>query len=260
MRQLLEEFWQAVAQYWGNWRILALFVLAAALLLGIKKYGLYRKALLMLLLVLLVLVYNPFAKLFWSKVMQEHLYWRMFWILPAVPLLAFVMTGVLDQKAAWKKGIFAVLVAAAIVLCGKNVYTGGNFTKAENKFKLPQESVMVADYMLTEDGETKAIVPEELFCHIRQYSSRISLLYGRDILGFTAPVGNKRFHKVYEEMESQAPNVRTIMRAAKKYDCQYVVFDSSKLLRGDPVNYGYEKKTQIGRFTVYRREEKVKNE
>ena len=119
---------------------------------------------------------------------------------------------------------------------------------------------MIADYMLTEDGETKALVPEEIFCHIRQYSSKIALLYGRDILGFTSPVRNKRYHKVYEEMESERPNVQTIMRAAKKYECQYVVFDSAKILRGNPENYGYELKTQIGRFLIYRKEGAAEHE
>lgn len=260
MRGLLEEFWQSAAMYWGNWRIGALFLAILLLLLCWKKLGEYRKGFLVLAAVLLVLVYNPFAKYFWSKVMQEHLYWRMFWILPAVPVMAFVMTGLLQRKAVWKNLLLGVLVVAAIAVCGKNVYTNGNFTKAENRFKLPQEAVMIADYMLTEDGETKAIVPEAVFCYIRQYSSRISLLYGRDIIGFTSPVKNKRFHKVYEEMESDRPNVRTIMLAAKKYKCQYVVYDSAKILRGNPENYGYELKTQIGRFLIYRQEEAADHE
>lgn len=260
MRELLEEFWQSTVMYWGNWRIMLLFAIIILLLLFWRKLGEHRKGLLVLFAVLLILVYNPLAKYFWAKVMQEHLYWRMFWILPAVPVMAFVMTGLVQKKALWKNLLTGVLVAAAIVVCGKNVYTNNNFTKAENRFKLPQEAVMVADYMLTEDGETKAIVPEEIFCHIRQYSSKISLLYGRDILGFTSPVKNKRYHKVYEEMESDAPNVRTIMRAAKKYECQYVVFDSAKILRGNPENYGYEWKTQIGRFLIYRKAGVVEDE
>lgn len=254
MRELFGEFWQAASMYWGNWRIFLLFAAALLLLLGWKKLGEYRKGLLVLLAALLIMAFNPFAKYFWSKVMQGHLYWRMFWILPVVPVMAFVMTGLLQRKAAWKKLLLGILVVAAIAACGENVYTNGNFTKAENRFKLPQEAVMAADYMLTEDGETKAIVPEALFCYIRQYSSKISLLYGRDILGFTSPVKNKQYHKVYEEMESDAPNVRTVMRAAKKYGCQYVVFDSSKILRGDPENYGYSLSAQIGRFLLYRRE------
>lgn len=260
MKELLEEFWQAISMYWGNWRILVLFAVIVLILLFRKKTGEYRKGLLMLLAVLLVLVYNPPAKYFWAKVMQGHLYWRMFWILPAVPIMAFVMTELIRKKAAWKNLLLGILVVAAIIVCGKNVYTNGNFTKAENKFKLPQEAVMIADYMLTEDGETKALVPEEIFCHIRQYSSKIALLYGRDILGFTSPVRNKRYHKVYEEMESERPNVQTIMRAAKKYECQYVVFDSAKILRGNPENYGYELKTQIGRFLIYRKEGAAEHE
>lgn len=259
MRQLLEEFWQSTVMYWGNWRIMVLFAIVLLLLLCWKKLGNFRKGLLVLLAVLLVLVYNPFAKYFWSKVMQGHLYWRMFWILPVIPIMAFVMTGLLQKKAAWKNLLTGVLVVAAIAACGRNIYTNGNFTKAENRFKLPQEAVMVADYMLTEDGETRAIVPKDIFCHIRQYSSKISLLYGRDIEGFTSPVRNKRYLKVYEEMESDAPNVRTIMRAARKYECQYVVFDEAKILRGNPENYGFAYKTQIGRFLIYRREDAADN-
>lgn len=37
MKELLEEFWQAISMYWGNWRILVLFAVIVLILLFWKK-------------------------------------------------------------------------------------------------------------------------------------------------------------------------------------------------------------------------------
>ncbi|MDO5422588.1 MAG: hypothetical protein Q4F41_02540 [Eubacteriales bacterium] len=251
MLEFLSGFWDTVTMYWGDMRMLLLFAAAVCILIFWKKLGKYRVGLLALLAGLLILVFNPLSQYVWTNVMREHLYWRMFWILPAVPVMAFVMTGLVQSRKKWKNALIGACVIAAIAVCGQSAYRGANFQKADNRFKLPQEAVMVADYMLTRDGETKALVADELYCYIRQYTSKVSLLYGRDIIGYTAPV-KKGFTKIHAAMNAEHPDVEYLIKKARKYGCQYIVWNSAKELDGEPEDYGFFCEAEIGRFKVYR--------
>lgn len=254
------EFLKTVRMYWGSMGYFGILLLCVLAIIVSRKCGRYRRGILLYLALLVLLVWNPLAQSLWAKVLAGHLYWRMFWILPAVPLAAYALTGLAGRWNGWRAAALVLGCLLVLAVCGTNVYGNGNFRRADNRFKLPQEAVSAAAYMLERDGETKAIVPDTLACYIRQYTSRVRLLYGRDIYGYTAPVARKAFYRVHEEMESPQPNVKKILRYAKKFDCQYVVFDSGKFLAERPEKYGYAAETEVGGYTLYRREDRTEHE
>ena len=92
-----------------------------------------------------------------------------------------------------------------------------------------------------EGWQETMIVPNELLCDIRQYSSAACLLYGRNAGGFISIIGDREM-QVYEEMSKENPDVELITDIAKETNCRYIVFNTSfHQIPEDLRGYGYEK-------------------
>lgn len=256
----MKEFFETVWMYWGSWKLLLLEAACGLFLFCRRKKRNAFRVIICLFAAMLIFVYNPLSRWIWTKVVAPHLYWRMFWLFPAVPVAAFAFTELMGSFSGKKRiAVFAAL-CAMIVLCGKNVYFNNNFQIASNKFKIPQDAAMVSNYLVSQGEKTKALVPDSLSCYIRQYSSGISLLYGRDIFGFTSPVTTEDYYKIHDAMEEEELRVKFILKKARKYHCEYVVLDNRKKLRANPEKLGFVQQTVIGNYTVYRDADGIKDE
>ena len=59
-------------------------------------------------------------------------------------------------------------------IIGKPVITNENYQDTENKYKIPNEVIKVADIILNDSRrEVKVIAPEEISTWIREYSAEI---------------------------------------------------------------------------------------
>jgi hypothetical protein len=81
--------------------------------------------------------------------------------------------------------IFVLIVIACIVSSGNYMYRYEyNFEKAENQYKVPQEAIEVSDILLADSEEPRIVVGPDLYCYIRQYSTKIKMMYGRNADGY----------------------------------------------------------------------------
>ena len=257
---MLQNFQESFFQYFGGVRaVLPVAAAVICLILGRKKIR-YAGSILALLGGFIALFINPAAQLLWRKFIEQPVYWRTYWLLPIVPVTAYALTEIIWMQEG-RMRIAAIAAGSAVVLAGgDNMYRpqDGYFSKAANVYKLPETSCKVAEYIVDQTGGTLALVPDSLYCYLRQYSAKIDLVYGRNIDGFTSPVLSKSLHKLHGLMWNPPYKIRKILKRAKKRNCEIVVFHSDWEKIGDPEDYGYTLLTEIGNYEIYQQKDQEK--
>jgi len=182
-----------------------------------------------------VLIINPVLyRYVWSKVF-DYAYWRAFWMLPILPVIA---TAIVTLMGKCRKGSLKILtVIGCVALCaltGTFIYKD-RFVFRQNYYKIPTASVDVANALLALDREPRAVVDHSLFCYIRQYSPDIHLLYGRDAWGFIDVIGDRPYG-VYQQMKEPQPDLHYVHDQMKDLGYEYLVLLPSQIPQYKPEN------------------------
>ena len=132
---------------------------------------------------LLVTVFNPVVPLLLDKIFDvAGEYYRLFWIAPAVIIVPYVATTLInDMPGRYEKGVAALLVTAMFVLGGNFVYAKG-VDMAQNMFKIPDELIEISEMIHEDSGSeyAKAFFEYEYNMEIRQYDPKILLCIDRE--------------------------------------------------------------------------------
>lgn len=131
-----------------------------------------------------LVVFNPVVVMFLRDHVSEvyDTYWRMMWALPVVPLIAYVFAKAFqDETGKRKRAALCAVLVAAIAISGQFVFADGNFTRAENKYKVPDTTVQLSAMLKEIDETPLAIVPYDVALTIRQYDANVTLVVGRYI-------------------------------------------------------------------------------
>lgn len=192
----------------------------------------------------LLFFFNP---LFYALVGTRFLsgvYWRLLWMLPVSFLIAFCLTRAAYRIPKNVLRIAAVAVACAcIMVTGERIFSAETYTEKENEYELPQAAIEICDYVKEHlmDWKETIVVPNELLCDIRQYSSAVGLFYGRNAGGFITNIEEDEA-AVYEQMCREEPDLEIITEIGKRRNCRYLVFNTSfHRVPEDMTAYGYEK-------------------
>jgi hypothetical protein len=197
-------------------------------------------------LVLAIIFFPPVAFLFTKYI--DDVYWRVFWLVPSVIIIAFAATKMMEEirrksKIQWE----FLAIVLLIIVGGKCVYNGENFNKSTNSYKLPQEVIQICEMVAPVDT-TRIIVPETIVSYIRQYNPKIDMLYGRN-LGKDLKKG-----KTYElllQLNSTDPDIQFVAEFAKEKECQYVVFGNTSNGIENMSYFGYEILGVTKNYTVF---------
>ncbi len=176
------------------------------------------------LIITLILV-NPLFYKYWDRI-GLYAYWRILWIVPVVPIVATVVPAFTERysevaalKNPWKnagKLLLTLLGVVAVIFGGTFIYetNRGQFYKAENKSKLPDYVVQIADRLLELEDHPKIIAQDPIGVYIRQYTGKIDTLYGRDItanyIGFPSDDAITA-HSILSNPESDPSKLNTMM-------------------------------------------------
>lgn len=110
------------------------------------------------------------------------------------------------------------------------------------------------EIMPKEDEERVwAVFPEELIYYVRQYTSEVQMPYGREMLE-PSWEWNWDTHPIYEVMREDTIDVEALAPLLTEYHCQYVIFNKSIPLTGEPEQNGLTKVADIEAYEVYRNE------
>lgn len=124
-----------------------------------------------------------------------------------------------------------------------------NFIKTYNQYKIPQEVIDIADVILSKDENPTVVVPSQFYSYIRQYSSSIKLLYGRDSEGYVQLSDGDALtlsNLVSDNNNSDSP---TVARLLRNNQCKFFVVSNDDF--SDIVNYGFEILCSIDGYTIY---------
>lgn len=193
--------------------------------------------------ILLIIFFNPiFIKVMYYKYFFGT-YWRVLWLFPATIINAYAGTRLIFAFKDKKEIVAMVIVVAAIIVCcGKLIYNTDNFSHRKNWYKLPRCVVEIGyniEHYSTSSWYPTIIVPNELYCSMRQYSSFYRLLYGRNAEGYMSGIDDDEIRVIYEEMCKKEPDIELIAELAKKHTVYNIIFNSDyHVLTKNPEDYG----------------------
>lgn len=241
MAELFNAAWQEYAKFIGS-GLYIYFAYASLIYILIKEKKL-RMVLSVFPLVLLIIFFNPiFIKVMYYKFFFGT-YWRVLWLLPTTIINAYTGTKLIFMfKDKLKSAMCLVMVLAIIVISGRFIYSTDNFAFKKNWYKLP-EAVTTIGYNIanysTDSWYPTIIVPNELYCSMRQYSSMYRLLYGRDAEGYMSGIETPEIQTIYEEMCKTEPNVELIIELARQYEVNNIIFNMDyHVLTSNPEDFG----------------------
>lgn len=238
-------------QFKGGGMYFALF-LVAMLYIFIKEKDKKKRILFIYFPILVfIVITNPLFYLVASVVFTVNTYYRLFWLLPLGIVIAYAAVLVVNEgKEKLEKVIIFISVFVIIALSGKFYFDA--FSEYGNSYKLPDESVLVAQLIgIDEEENKKVLVPGELTPYIRQIDASIELLYGRrpDTAYWNNPLAT----------ELDNGNVEYIAKVLEEKNCQYVVFKRATVMREPIQNYGFEMINETENYVIYKKvaEEKI---
>lgn len=251
----IEFFWG----FNGTGMHLPLFFLAILYLIAVKKKGEEKQRTMLVgysLLFAVVYLCPVTAYIIMRYCIGEKVYWRMFWLLPFIIMISYVLVRWLFQTESKKQFAFFVVAAVLVLrMTGSPVYTEANFYPAENAYKIPQNVVAICDFIEEDyprDDKPKVTVPNELVCYIRQYDAGIKMPYGRNAL--TGSKLDRRRAEIYEMMSSGDVEWERMIQLLKEEKSHYLIYPLGTLGDGaeELEREGYLFRGDIGGYGIYR--------
>ena len=195
--------------------------------------------------ILLALFFFPvFRKIFVALMDDGEIYYRLLWLLQMSVVSAYGAVKLCGRH----RRIGLVVISVIIIACGSFVYRSEYITKAQNGYHLPEEAVEVAKLIDPEEGRVMAVVPSDLIYYIRQYSSRINMPYGREMLIARWDY----YNDMYEAMEeTEVIETSSFVRVVREYGCNYVVLKKDRKVAEPLTDYGFSLYADTENYFIY---------
>ncbi len=239
---------RAYEEFVGNGMYIALFLIAVLYIFLREKDKKKKIVLVYFPILVFIVVTNPIFTMITSGVFTSEVYARLFWMIPLGVVIAYAAVLAINEgKDKFEKIVICVSFLVIIALSGKFYFdTKGTFIELGNFYRIPDESVLVAQLIgIDEEENKKALVPAELIPYIRQIDGTIELLYGRkpDTAYWDNPLAT----------ELDNGNVEYIVKVLKNSNCQYVVYKRATVMREPIQNYGFEKINETQNYVIYKK-------
>jgi hypothetical protein len=253
MSEALNAIVNNVTAYVGNSSIIWLFVISAVYILIADKDK--RKSIIYPTLILMIFIINPLTYMYVWKKLLGSTYWRTFWMIPVVVIIAYAFVKiVMALKNVFVRALVSVAFIAVVVCCGVNIYKRNvNFEKAENAYKLSEEVLEVCDVLLEENEEPKVVMTKELYSYARQYSTNIQLMYGRNAEGFISSYIPVERDTVKWLNTLDTIDLKDIYILSKTEGYNFWVVSKQKKISNEDLNlYGYVLIGETKNYKIYR--------
>lgn len=252
----MKEIWDIIIisyrNYIGQGVYFVLFLIALMYIVFVPKEKEKRHLFFLPVAVLTLLIFNPIAAKIVLKMLEGATYWRMFWLLPMILVIAYVLVQFVHQQDKKNMRYFALAMGIiTITICGNWIYTEDNFDGHENAFNLPSQVIWVSDIIAPDEGGyAKAVAPEKLNYYIRQYNADIKLAYSRD----DAHSYNQgyRGHPIYDQVKNDILDGDLFLKNCLEAKCNYIITDSDWNLSDDKLGeYGYYYIDYVDEYKIY---------
>ena len=240
----------------ANNRFLILYALSLLYLFVFEKEK--RRILVYPSLMVTFLVLNPVLYQHVYSHILDTSYWRMFWLIPLIPVVATTavcLVGHMKHKTL--KLLLAVLLCLLIVGNGYYIYHHPltSYEKATNAYKIPQETIDIIDYMHTIETAPAVILPPDLYLYAKQYTAYIHLMYGRDAEGYITSIYYEHqlvYYILNGMMDTDLQFVVDIMHGSHNLYYHYLVISEDSFITEDMLlSVGFFKLTSIDGYGIY---------
>lgn len=246
----------ALKIYFGTVPHMILFG-AALIYLAITEKNKKVKLIMVYMPIIMILLFLcPLSRKLYVRLVDGETYYRLLWMIPFAAIVAYAGCRVLMRlHGAWKY-VTTALMAAAVIITGTNVYSVPYAAKAENSYHIPQYVIDICDEIMPADGERDvyAAVPKELTFYVRQYTSKICLIYGRESV---EPAWNN-YDPIYEVMQGDettgvidTKKLITLTRETPSKQCAYIILRSSDKIDAPLEEQGLVKLKTISGYDIY---------
>lgn len=280
--------------YWGNGFYPWLVLLAVVYLLVFLRKREATRQMLFYVGILLFLFFCPVTAWLIQKCVGGDVYWRVLWLLPTVPLLAYGGTALIygsrdprqpagdkqrkavadgqkeavddGEKQSAAKGresaanrlpvriLLLVLVLAGIVVSGKSLMEAGFYEKVHNFQKVPDEVAQICD-LINNQKEEGEVVYLATDDNIAAYVR----VYDPSILMPYGRGGKGRAtqtaRKLYTQLTSGMPVIKKVVKYGKSLECNYLVFPLPSQKKQDYMEMkGYFLIGQVNSYGIFRYE------
>lgn len=243
-----EEILLLFKNYIGNGLAAGLFVLSFLYLLCVEKDRSKRIILLYTSAVVLVLFFCPLFAAVIFRFLDPETYYRILWLVPMTAVIAYA--GIRFVAGCTKKRIKTAAVLAVcglIVLTGDYVYDNPFFSRAENRFHVPQSVIHVCDAIVVEGREVRAAFPDEMIPFVRQYTGIVCMPYGRD----TQVERWGKTNELYEALKEEVLDCEKIAALAIEQECHYIIVNAAKKGQEDFEKNGYHFVETVAGYSIY---------
>lgn len=244
--------WEMIAtlfkDYTGTGMIVSLFLVSVIWLLITEKRKEIRILFVYVPLTVLGLFLCPFFAGIIYRFVGDEIYYRILWLLPMTPAVAYGAVKILHRLEGKKRLVAGTSMAIVIMICGDFVYNNPYFSKAENAYHVPDSVVEICDDIVIEGREVMAAFPVEMLQYVRQYAPTVCMPYGREVTVDRWMSSNF----LYEAMEAEVVDAEKVAELAKSYGCHYVILKESKEIDGQMETYDYVLQNTFEGYRIYR--------
>lgn len=171
-----------------------------------------------------IVMFNPvFYYIAYLFLEGSNVYVRLYYTLFPEICMAYILTLLIfDFKQRRNSVICAGACVALIMVLGKPYQEIANFSKPQNIYKLPQEVIEICDMINTDSPqvEPRVVASEGMNVYLRQYSSRIGMLYGRGPYDYNN-------QSILHLIQNNQITMEEIVELMKENNCQYLVWEDN---------------------------------
>ena len=236
----------------GNTRLWGAFMLSMLIILCIvykKDEKVNKRIIIPYVIVPVIMMFvnlNPVFTAIMIKVNENDVYWRVYWLIPSVIIIAIAITLVIFQiEKKFPKMVAFVLAIFCIYNFGGLAYGVGEPRNVSNFYKLPDYEVEMIQTISADEGDYKKLCgPNEFQIHTRQIDANIICAYDR----FMHEIPQSTM--VYDIY--QGDSAKIFDKAIKKR-VNYIIMDHENENEEDPLtNYGFEIIKTNDKYTLYK--------
>ena len=202
----------------------------------------------------IVLLFNPLSCLLWNRISYSN--WRLLWMIPVTGIISAAAVCLIGRiRNAGRRLAVGILTLVLIAAAGSPVWqtAGTQFSNADNPMKIPAEAETAARILLDQERYPRAVVSSGLYCYIRQYSSDIFLLYGRDAEEHYIHRISEENLRVFRLMDRDTPAFADLREEMSRLGYPYLVIqDGGRYREADMNAAGFRKLAEAGNYSVYR--------
>lgn len=235
-------------EYMGSGLIVIWFLVSLIYLWITEKRKQVRILFIYVPVILLLMYLNPLFAAIVYEAAGDEIYYRVLWLLPMTPVIAFAVISVFGRLQGMKRTAFVVVSAVIIMVSGSYIYSNPFFSKAENPYHVPQTVVDICEAIEVEGREVKAIFPLEMLQYVRQYSPVVCMPYGREIL--VDAWG--QWNELYDVMEAEEINPGLLTEKCREQWVVYIVLPENKKVNGSFEDYEFEEFARIDNYVIYK--------